>query len=153
MWIYKEFSGLFVKGDMATKSIHQLASDLTETDYIKAQKTWSPKLQNDVRLIEQLIHNMSINTDHLIFKSSKQSYEVAVQNVHSIYNIYSLTNDSWLKDYTEGYNFLHFISSSNNRDAAMKEKVDWILNQVDGPILVLGHNGHISKKMNLVKVY
>lgn len=147
--LYKEFSGLFVNADMMMQSIYQLASDMTESDYIKAQKTWSSKLQNEVRRIEQLIHKMSNNADHLISKSSKLSYEVAIQNAHSIYNIYSLTNDSWLKDYTEGYNFLYFISRSNNRDAAMKEKVDWILNQVDGPILILGHNGHISKKMNL----
>ncbi|UNK21092.1 erythromycin esterase family protein [Paenibacillus sp. N3/727] len=153
--LYKEFSSINVSGDDLVRLSHQLVGDelypdkdraLTATKYKRLQQRWSPLVQEDVRLIEQLIHKMNMNADHLISKSNKQWYEVAMQNMRSIYVNYSLINDSLLRDYSEGYGFLYFISYSNNRDTAMKEKVDWILNQANGPILIAGHNGHISKK-------
>ncbi|MGG3281019.1 erythromycin esterase family protein [Paenibacillus solani] len=147
--LYQEIRNVFVNVKMVKDLSRQLMGDMTETDYIKVQKRWSPLLQNDVRRIEQLIHKMNMNADYLISKSSKQSYEVALQNARSVHVLYSTINNSWLRDFSESYGFLHSISGSNNRDAAMKEKVDWILNQVNGPILVVGHNGHLYNKMKL----
>ncbi|MCR8842532.1 erythromycin esterase family protein [Paenibacillus sp. SC116] len=72
--------------------------------------------------------------------------QIAMQNARSIYVNYSGINDSLLRDYSKGYGYLHFMSGMNSRDAAMKEKVDWVLNQANGPILVAGHNGHINNK-------
>ncbi|TCZ79328.1 erythromycin esterase family protein [Paenibacillus albiflavus] len=153
--LYKEFSSIQVSGVDLFALHGRLVGDvilpdrdraLAATDYIQDQQQWSSLVQKDVRLIEQLIHKMNMNADHLISKSSKQSYEVAMQNARSIYVNYSMINDFLLQDYKEGNGYLHFMSGMNNRDAAMKEKVDWILNQVNGPILIAGHNGHISKK-------
>lgn len=145
--LYKELSSIHVNSyDLKMLSIQLLKDTLTEIEYKRLQLRWSPRLQEDVRLIEQLIHHMNINADHLISKSSKPLYEVAIQNLRSLYTNYSLINDSLLRDYSEDYDYQNFISALNNRDSAMKEKVDWILNQANGPILIAGHNGHITKK-------
>lgn len=154
--LYREFSSINVSVDDLMGLFYLLVGDeldsdrdraLTASMYKRIQHQWSPLLQKDVRLIEQLIHKMNMKADHLISKSSKQLYEIAMQNMLSIYAYYSSINDSLIRDYSKGYGFLHFISHSQNRDTAMKEKVDWIINQANGPILIAGHNGHIAKKI------
>lgn len=122
----------------------------TKSDYKQLQRQWSPLIQKDVQLIERLINRMAMNADLFIAKSDEQMYEAAMQNIQSIYVTYSVINDSLLRDFSEGNGYLHFVSYSNHRDKAMKEKVDWILNQANGPVLIAGHNGHISKKNRAV---
>lgn len=160
--LHKEFSSILVSGNLVEKLSRNLNINLdssgrylasNETVYLQTQKRWGPILQDYVRLIEQLIHKMSMNAEQLISQSNKQSYEVAIQNARSVDLIYSSIYDSLSLDYSEENGLIHEVSRGNVRDAAMKEKVDWILSQVNGPILVVGHNAHISNKFNLADYY
>ncbi|MBU3183374.1 erythromycin esterase family protein [Clostridium estertheticum] len=90
----------------------------------------------DIHKVKEIINTFEKNKDEYIKKSSKEQYELCVQNLKVIYELYDMLS-------TKQSDF----QMETKRDKYMAENVKWILDYEgeSSKIMIWAHNVHVSK--------